>query len=72
MEGHRLAQSAGETAGRLAVVEFQQFCLDKATVAACPISIDHVRLPVGHGACENPTVRTALTVACIYPLQLMD
>jgi len=37
--------------------------LDKATVAACPIQINYVRLPLGYGASEKPTVRKSLTVA---------
>jgi hypothetical protein len=42
---------------------YNNFALDKATVSACPIQIDHVRFPLGYRACENPTVRKALTVA---------
>jgi hypothetical protein len=37
-------------------------------VAACPIQIDHVRLPLGFRAREKPTVRKSLTVATRYPL----
>ena len=40
---------------------YNNFALDKATVAACPIQIDDVRLPPGYRA--TPTVRTSLTVA---------
>ena len=29
---------------------YDNFVLDKATVAACPIQIDHVRLPLGYRA----------------------
>ena len=39
------------------------FALDNATVAACPIQIDHVRLPLGYRAREKPTDRNALSVA---------
>jgi hypothetical protein len=35
--------------------------LDKATIAACRIQIDHVRLPRGYRAIEKTTVRTVLT-----------
>jgi hypothetical protein len=42
---------------------FNNFALDHATVAACPIQIDYVRLPSGYHAREKPTIRTALTVA---------
>ena len=42
---------------------YNNFSLDKATVAACPTQSDDVRLPLGYRARERPTVRTALTVA---------
>ena len=42
---------------------YNNFALDKATVAACPLQIDDVRLPLGYRAGEKPTVRKALTVA---------
>jgi hypothetical protein len=29
---------------------YDNFALDKTTVAACPIQIDEVRLPLGHRA----------------------
>jgi hypothetical protein len=41
---------------------YNNFALDKATVAACPIQIDYVSLPAGYRASEKPTVRKALTV----------
>ncbi len=42
---------------------YYNFALEKATVAACPIQIDDVRLPLGYRASEKPTVRKTLTVA---------
>ena len=37
---------------------YNNFALDKATITACSIQIDYVRLPLGYRACEKPTVRT--------------
>ena len=34
---------------------YSNFALDTATVAACPIQIDYVRLPLGYHAREKPT-----------------
>jgi hypothetical protein len=42
---------------------YNNFASDKATVAACPIQIDYVRLPLGYRAQEKPTVSKPLTVA---------
>jgi hypothetical protein len=46
---------------------YNNFALDKATVAACPIQIDDVRLPLWYRAGEKPTVRKTLTVATRWP-----
>jgi hypothetical protein len=47
---------------------YNNFALDKATVAACPIQIDYVRLPLGYRAGEKPTVRKTLTATRLpYP-----
>jgi len=44
------------------MASYNDFALDKATVAACPIQIDYVRLPEGYDASEKTTVRKSLTV----------
>jgi len=46
---------------------YNNFALDPAVVAACPIQIDYVRLPLGYCAREKTTVRKALTG---YPLAI--
>jgi len=45
------------------------FALDNATVAACPIQIDYVRLPLGYPAREKPTDSKALSVATVARLE---
>jgi hypothetical protein len=42
---------------------YNNFSLDKVTVAARPIQIDDVQLPLGYRTGEKPTVRAALTAA---------
>jgi hypothetical protein len=44
---------------------YNNFALDKATAAACPIQIDYVRLPLTYRAREKPTDRKALSVATV-------
>jgi REP element-mobilizing transposase RayT len=41
---------------------YNNFALDKGTVAACPIQIDYIRLPDSYRGSEKPTVKKALTV----------
>jgi len=45
---------------------YNNSALDNATVAACPIQIDYVRLPLGYRAREKPTDRKALSVATCF------
>ena len=41
---------------------YNNYASDPAVVAACPMQIDYVSLPVRYQACEKRTVRKALTV----------
>jgi len=41
----------------------RDYIFSRPTVAACPIQIDDVRLPLGYWAWEKSMVRTALTLA---------
>jgi hypothetical protein len=42
---------------------YNNFALDKVTVAACPIQIVYVRLPLGYRARKKPIVSEPLAVA---------